>query len=172
MLQRGRLPQRDVALRAGRPALLPEVRPAASALAAEGGRSALPTGPAAGRPAHQRGGGDRRLVLLCRRASARGCRVVTVFSVSRSWLKSVPGICPRCLSATRRPVTAWQSVSDHKHIRCVSIPPSYCAKPKYCNHKTLVMETPTFGKTVKRVLRSHEVVIFLHFLFLHCPVIK
>lgn len=60
MFQRGRLPHRAVAVRAGRPALLPEVRPAASPLAAEGGRSALPTGPAAGRPAHQRGGGDRR----------------------------------------------------------------------------------------------------------------
>lgn len=53
VLQRGRLLHCVVAVRAGRSALLPEMWPPASPLPAEGRRSALPAGPAAGCPAHQ-----------------------------------------------------------------------------------------------------------------------
>lgn len=119
VLQWGRLLHCVVAVWAGCSALLPEMWPPASPLAAEGRCSALPAGPAAGCPAHQwRGEASLRAGVkksaLHKDIFSSGQNYNGVLCC-RFWLKFAPGISLLSLSATRRPVKAWQWVSNaHK----------------------------------------------------------
>lgn len=106
--QRGRLVHGVVAVRAGISALLPEVRPPAPTVPAEGGRSALPAGPPAHCPAHQRRG-EGAVAHLRRGLFFTGLDLT--FCGFRSWLRFVPGIFLLSQNATRKPVKVWRLVS-------------------------------------------------------------